>query len=295
MTGPNLEKELPVLVCDPKRKITGFVEKILGEREEHRYNRFEIKRVDDPGKAGDLIVRGSIPQYAAVIYEGSVIKGNVGGIARVRRHDPFVPQLVVSGKGIVPDEEEAPRHILMQAARAGAIYHASTPEELKQNIGKIFYEASQSSFINGKVIKIGGSAFDYDRQVAGDPAMGIYCSLIKQVFGKKQHNPYRKKKEKHMMRRRIIGTVGAGQLGDVVKAWRGKYQYFKENRLGIYRRTQERAITLPAPSENVEILYPELMAEALSTNLKMVHGLFGNDYSSLLNTGQFYFISNRII
>ena len=137
MTGPNLGKELSVLVCDPRGKITGFVEGILGEREEHRYNRLEIKRVDEPGKAGDLIVRGSIPQYAAVIYEGSVIKGNVGGIARVRRHDPFVPQLVVSGKGIVPDEEEAPRHILMQAARAGAIYHASTPEELKQNIGKI--------------------------------------------------------------------------------------------------------------------------------------------------------------
>lgn len=282
MAGVNLNKALPVLVCDPKGEITATVERVLNEKSERRWDRFLIQKEDSPERIGDLIEQGKIPEYAAVIYESSVVKGKVKVIARVRRHDPFMPQVVFCGNEKITSE------YLMQAIRAGVRHLAETDSLFSQEAEKMF--ALHTFGPQGAVVKFGGSAFDYQRSLKNeDYAIGEYCRVIKELFNEKLPDPRRKKKmvtETLFLRRRIVVTVGAGQIGDVVKDWKTTHGGFSSD-------PAEDGVTLRRPDLSVDILFPEFMADALSLNLKMVYAIFGNKFTGRYEPEQFYIITNK--
>lgn len=263
MAKPNLKKELPIILCDPNRSLLLKVGPALSKPRDYRWNNFSVEVVDSMRGVEDLVSRREFPIHAAVIYEGSTIKDHVSTIAKVKRRDPFMPQLIIG---------EVPNEILNHAVRAGVKYFFKGVGDSNKDIDLGLREFLKfgcdifrvcSPLYNGVVIKIGGSAFDYDKQVLADPAIGDCCKSIKEIF--EEENARNTKGE---VRRRIVCTVGAGQIGDVVKEYRRKYD-----------------------SAFVQELTPELMAEALSTNLKMCYGLFGKEASSFVSPDAFYFIN----
>ncbi len=265
MAGPNLNKRLPVLVVDHLGgTLSEHVDNILNAPNDGRWSEFEVKAVYDLKELCNLIERSPVPKCAAVIYKASQIEGNVMKIAQVRRHDPFVPQIIIGGT------DNIKYSVLMQATRAGVLDYATTIDEFAETYAnKIFMIQEKALPPPIAVVKIGGSSFDFDRQVVGSNALGECVQSLTELFRSRWHIPGEKLKRTRP--HRIICTAGAGQVGDVVKDYNRKY----------------------GSVESAANFYPQLIAEALSTNLRMLHGLFGSDNSSLINTGAFYFITKN--
>lgn len=262
MASMNLHKRLPVIVVDhPEGTLSEHVENILNAPTGGRWSRFEVVRVSDIKQIGSIVEYHDIPRYAAVIYKASQVKGNIASIAKVRRHDPFVPQVIIGGTDNIEPS------VLMQATRAGILEYAISIGEFAESYAKNVFKIQETPFpMPAAVFKIGGSALDFDRQVKGSRSLGECVEKLVELFRRRAPIEGQKKRTRP---HRIICTVGAGQLGDVVKDYYRKYNDF----------------------EGATTFYPQLISEALSTNLRMLHGLFGSDNSSLINTGAFYFIS----
>ncbi len=264
--------EARVLICDPYHVIVqGLVRNLhkrFGISEPpnpesilimSKFNSFEHSGVEytfvDDIKVVPKLVKGSTPPYySLIVYETEQAKkdGGAGIIADVRKVDFFLPQMVV-GRGVTAI-------LAGHCARAGALYFAESSSELAEQVSKIFQRPSRLPKL--KVIKIGGSAFDFDRQNKGSYNLQTICQTLSKLHREYDKSGYEK------IANRIIVTAGAGQFGDIIKDQRSKYLF----------------------NPGVVAQYPMAMAEALEANLKSIKPYFGSK-ASLLTTGAFYYIS----
>ncbi|HLD42886.1 MAG TPA: hypothetical protein VJB08_02760 [Candidatus Nanoarchaeia archaeon] len=389
MASLNLSKALPILVVEKGDDLTQCINNILAQKQRSRWNAFDTKRVDSVEEAKKIVGEPDLQQplhWAAVVYDNKQLNGNMSHIARIRRADPFMPQIMVSKGG-----EAITEQLRIQAVNTGVKYSMEGISENAQAFedlaGKLFRVPSPIQ--RGKIIKIGGSALDYDRQREYDPSLAMYCHIISKLAQNQIPNPLSKKQK--MQEHRIICTVGAGQLGEVIKDYQKKYGLWRnkspelsflsgnlvgdeldemftkhktalrkilsgietggiedlrlweisaetyaesveryveedlsrryqegealwtgrvtpitelEDKVKRERQTVRKALHLAKlKQENpwlaefinrryVNSSYPELIAEVLMTNLKMIHGIFTPERSSLIGPGAFYFISN---
>lgn len=262
--------EARVLVCDPDNVILPQIVSIL----HHRFGRgeppsaegitaiaqagtfthqgIEFTVVHDLKSAQTAVTRApTVPYFSLVVYESNAVNkpGSAQVISRINQRDGFLPQMI-AGRGI-----SAP--LAAQCARAGALYFAEHRKEVADQIGKIFKRPQIIPDLT--VVKVGGSAFDFDRQIKLREAINLerLCWILANIH-EKDHA-------------RLIVTVGGGQFGDVIKDNYAKY--------GIRPR--------------VHANYPKLITEALAMNLAMLKSLFPEDSSMRLDPGAFYYINRR--
>ena len=162
-----------------------------------------------------------------------------------------------------------------QFARSGGLYYATSEKIMRDIIvGKIFRK--QMVLTNATVIKIGGSATDYERENRKSKNLRDVCRVLSEIHQEREANP-RKRKEIN----RIITTIGAGQIGNILKDWFDKYKDDEFSR------------------EQVNEEFPKLMANALHTNLQMIQPFFDSTHpqkygkADLYNTGAFYHIGKN--
>ena len=270
--------EARVLVCDPLNEIFPDMLDILGRRfgeGEHipihtqmmlkaglmggfgdfGYRGVEFEFADNLTSVVRKVKSHPAPYYSMVVYESTRVdpQGGPGMIADVRKHDFFMPQLI-SGKGLKMS-------VAAQCARAGALYFAEGGDETRGQLLKIFQKGRRLP--NLTVVKVGGSAFDFDRQVKGSLNLESVCDALVSIHKDR-------KKGRNRIANRIILTVGAGQHGDVVKETRAKYIH----------------------NESVQDSFPKTMAQALQLNLESLKPILGES-AALLNTGAFYYLTEN--
>src|SRR3989338_6084637 len=155
MAGPNLDKLVTVVVCDPQGEIFEGIMNHLSQKHESRYSRLWLERADSIEQIVEAIPKNKPVQYGLVIYEGSVLKDKIGRVSRVHKRDPFMPQMIVPGNNPMDVD------LAMQASRAGVLYYGENDEQIEKYLHDIF--CASRHFREGVVVKIGGSAFDYQR------------------------------------------------------------------------------------------------------------------------------------
>lgn len=264
--------EARVLVCDPDNKILPELPIILHKRFSegeplsiintaimHGFGRFEVGGVEytvvgDMNSIAKEVARNPVPFYSVVVYEAVQVgqEGSAGVIADVNKYDSFMPQMIM-GKRL----EAA---LAARCARAGVLYFVEELSEAQdQIVNKIFRRPVRLP--NLTVVKIGGSAFDFDRQINGSLNLEYVCDILANIHQERDEN-----REKRRVNR-ILLTVGAGQYGDIVKEHTLRYGH----------------------NSDVRKQYPRSMALALQANLENLKPHFG-DKASLLTTGAFYYI-----
>lgn len=266
------ETKAKILVCDPQREITGDIARILFNRFDisnpikdeainimTTSNRFESRGVDftivdTMPEFVDTLTKQPAPSYSLAAYHAPQIKkkGAIGFITDVRKYDFFLPQMII-GEGLRMGQ-------IAQSARAGVHYFSSSIEESKDQLHKIFHSAVRLA--NGTVVKIGGSSFDFDRQVKDMHNLETLCQILIKIHQDRSDS------DKKRRAKRIVVTAGAGQNGDIDKEFNEKYIH----------------------NDVVTGQFPLMMAEDLQLNLKRLKSFFGN-HGSLLNTGAFYYVN----
>lgn len=222
------------------------------------------------GRMRDEVVTRSAPYYSLVVYDGDNLKqeGHPGIIADIRKHDPFLPQMIV-GQGLSMG-------LIGKCDRSGVQYFGETMPEIQGEFGKIFYPGR--SLANLTVVKIGGSAFDFVRQTGRGDTLETVCTVLteihqtreQEVDGKVKKGAFVTKTERLPIQRLIV-TAGAGQHGDVEKD----------------------LLKAHADHEGMKKRYPLAIAEALQQNLNYLKALFGGA-AKLLTTETFYHISRNL-
>lgn len=267
--------EARVLVCDPNNSIFPEIPAMLDKRfgegtppnsfdvaemdgsRKGQYGGVEYTVVDDMATALEKVKDRQSPYYSLVVYESNQVKeecGGIGRIADVRKHDFFLPQMVL-GMGLEVSKAA-------QCARAGALYFAEHTGEAETQINKIFQRPSRLS--NLTVVKIGGSSYDFDRQVKDNFNFEHICRTLSRIHDERGNT------RKTRRVNRMIVTVGAGQHGDIIKEHTAKYHH----------------------NGSVNANYPKAMANALQSNLENLKPLFG-EKAALINTGAFYYIGKH--
>jgi isopentenyl phosphate kinase len=272
------ELEARVLICDPHKKIASQIPEIqpILRIKAHKkppeegivpFTSGNVEYTFTPSMdvaVNDVLERPA-PYYSIVIYCATEARkeGAAGRIADVRKHDFFLPQMVIGG-GIKPTA-------IGHCARGGVHYFAQNIMDAKDQLDKIFMKSKKIP--NLTVVKIGGSAFDFDDDIEDMRNLERVCQTLVDIHKdreywepKKDGSGFKKKRRVN----RMIVTVGAGGHGDVEK--RKKAKYF-----------QNRAV-----QEN----FPKIMAHALELNLNSLKPLIG-DRAALLSTGAFYFIKKH--
>ncbi len=258
---------------------------------------FEITRVRTKDKLKKLIEENRPPYYSAILYDSSMIEEkkkkvwkehfvmdgknkarvrekhyaecNVDIITSIRNRDFFLPQVVIGQVAI---------QTAAAAARAGALYFADDSAELlnieendtadkaprheyeyrqlKTVLSNIFSEPVDMPGL--VVTKIGGSSFDYERQVREGKNLETMCRIFLKMHEEKESG--------------LLLTVGAGQYGDVTKEICRKY----------------------ADNANFEKAFPELIAKNLQMNLELLRQHFGKKATvALFNTGVNYYVREK--
>jgi len=279
MARPNPDAKLRILVCDPGNKILpdlpiilhsrfgkGEPPSILRTRVMHGFERFEMSGVEyiivnDVDDVVKEVKQRLAPYYSLVIYESGYYEsehkkgeGVIGKIADISKHDFFMPQMIIGAS--------LKMGLAAQCARAGVLYFAEDYKEVRAQLNNIFQKPRKIP--NLTVVKIGGSAFDFDRQVKSKLNLEHVCETLVKIHQDREGS--RKKRRVN----RIILTVGAGQYGDIPKDWLQKYGH----------------------NEKVRVQYPKSMAQALQANLENLKPLVG-DLAALLKTGAFYYLTKN--
>jgi len=276
--------EARVLVCDPDNQIFPTLAQIMHERFSEgeppsvesleimrNSKRFEIGKVglvfaDTLKEVVEEVKRtsnpGDPPYYSLVVYEshqmllsdGSPKDGSAGNISKVRKQDSFLPQMI-AGKGTtIP--------LAGQYSRAGALHIAPESDDVRHEIKQIFRRSEVLPDLT--VVKIGGSAFDFDDSPGG-PNLENVCNTFSQIHAEKRGTT--KKREM----KRILVTVGAGRYGDVDKTWLRNHGHL----------------------DRVQSQYPPSIAISLEKNTEQLKTLFGG-VAALITSGAFYYIGKNL-
>jgi len=204
MAAPNPNARLNVLVCDngnpgryssPEYVAANAVDRVLR-------GRIDITRVDDFDSVIREIRTKNSPYYSLFVIAAHHINDSKGGLKlkAIMDFNPYLPE-VIYGKDIT-------RRNLAKGMRRGVRYYAENDEDLRKDTEAIFYAPSH---IKGLVVvKFGGSSFDFDRQYKESSNL---LNAAQAVVDVSKRIPTKKLDP----RQRIIGTVGAGQLGEVIK------------------------------------------------------------------------------
>lgn len=273
--------EARVLVCDPQRDVLGPLGTILHQRfgqSNHSPSPQNMMIVSNDGPfecdgveynvvddLDDVVraVRGHpAPYHSLVVYTDAMVQihGSAGKIAKVAKQDPLLPQLVYGSRLSVP--------LVGQCARAGATYFADTETTLRDLVGKLFYRPEPIEGLT--VVKVGGSAFDFDRDIPN-----TNLDRVAKILSNIHQDGY--SGEHRSNQNRMIVMVGAGQYGLVPKDWLAKY--------GSNPKVQRR--------------YPQAIVEALEANLENLEAHFADadihdlGKPRLLPRGAYYHIENR--
>ena len=276
MARPNTDQGLRLLVCSRKHDIVNYLFNVFndvnGDRQEARChsfktlmkdrpitlngNGFELTWAENDEQLKELIESNAAPYYAAILYDAETVEKNGPKIiAGVRRRDFFVPQIIV---------EPVSSQRMEQATKAGkeSINFAYTEDDIKHTYSNIFLR--DADVPNLTVVKIGGSAFDFDDQVYDGKNIDTLCNILWKI-----HQEEKDDKERSL--NRMLLTVGAGQIGEKIK---NHYKKFGNN-------------------PKVSKAFPELMAKALQLNLEQLYAHFGENEASLLSSGAFYFVGDK--
>ncbi len=238
MTGPQENRKVPVLVVDPTNEIVAMVSQILSAEERKRWNLFDIERIDDPETVRERIKKGGMPGYAAVFYEEGIIERSGRLIDNITNRAPFLPQVVIRGN------KQATQDAISRATSESGAFHAITKDALEKIVREQFLRPSL--FQNGTVIKIGGSALDYQQELeTGGIALETYAGILASIH----------EEGKKGQRRRIICTVGAGPRGNIAKKERRDYPH----------------------NSYIQDRFPMNMAEALAKNIELMYNLIRVD------------------
>lgn len=310
--------EARILVCDPLQRImhgSEFQRQLFehfggtrGSSEQTLLRAIFGEETDDPisvthastlEEVKAYIKLQPAPYYSLVIYDPTLLReeGSAQIVAAVHKHDPLLPQMIVSPSldevvlrvvthvnrrivkgdssvdegsiGSIVRESMISAELAGTCARAGILYYASNPHEFRENIaGKIFRRQRRLPHLT--VVKVGGSAFDYDRQNRVGNNLRNVCRILSKIHQERAPNPRNRDQVN-----RILVTVGAGQFGDAVKDWYKKY----------------------GDDPRVAALFPQMIADALDTNLQMMRPHFDFDHPDgygkpqVLGTGAYYYIN----
>ena len=276
----DLKLEARVLVCDLERAVLHELPQIFHERfgegelqpathsnlvdraSKFNVGEVEFTVVDRIEEVVELMKVAQHPYYSLIIYDSDVVKntnGSAGMIAYIAKRDFFMPQMFV-GSGI---DASLAGHC-SRACSPGPIYFAGSTAEVRDWVKKIFRKGHKLP--NLTVVKMGGSAFDYDRQYKTSLNLEYACQILEKIHKERVGSI----KSGNRKVNRIIGMVGSGQYGEIPKDNLRKY--------GHNYRVVER--------------YPQSMAEAIQANLKSVSLHFGDDAVAVLSTGAFYYIGD---
>lgn len=257
MATPNPNAKLRVLVCDNgiadeharyaarDHYAANAIDRVMGRK-------VEITRVDDLNHAQHLVFSNPRTHYALVVYAGHHINHQAGGMAiqRIENYNPYLPQIIFG---------HIDRRSLSKGMRRGVRYYAPEIRDLEYELGRIFKEPDEP-IKNLTVVKKGGSGFDYDRFNRGIGYLQIAADTLLSI---KREVPLKRDQPK----KRVIMTVGAGQVGNVVKDFVGNHPAGKKD-LGL------------------------AIARALELNLQKLSWLFPEGSFNLLRSEDFYFIKN---
>ncbi len=269
MAGPNYDRKLPLVICDPNREITQFVQNTLAIEQPRRYNSFEYLQIDTIEQVGNSIPPGSIPKYAAVFYSVAAVRAGCADLARVRTRDRLMPQFIVD------QQRQLPETLLNDAIQRKVRGYVITEDGLIQESMKVF--AVMPRLDDGAVLKSGGSGDDYQRFVSRNPNLrepGImdYCAILIDLYTQKG---------KGASPPTILITFGAGQAGEVIKDWARagiKYEHDIPERASFFRSRTYKALD----DSNIGKLYPQQIFRALDLNLNKAFSFFGSHYAKVI-------------
>lgn len=258
MTAASSSLEARVLVCDPRNRITPQLSLLLYERFPQRGgDAVEITRVNQKDDISSAVKGHDAPYYSVVIYEASI--ANEQGIARVAEtisgHDRFLPQMVF-GEDMDVDQ-------IGKCTRAGIAYFARSDTVGREELGKMFRRPEEIPGLT--IVKVGGSAFDYNRQI-DNGSVRLVCDILARIHGEPPAT-------KHSPKKRMIVTAGTGQFGDVVK--------------------DALATRFAGASIQARIQYPLSMVQAMEANLGLLNSSFPLGSAALLDTSQFFHINRQ--
>lgn len=258
MTAASSALEARVLVCDPKNEIFSQLSLLLYERFPQRSgDAVEITRVDQKNNIPITVKSHEAPYYSLVVYAASV--ANEQGIARVAEtvssYDRFLPQMVF-GKDLDLDQ-------VGECTRAGIAYFARSDAVGREELGKMFRQPEEIPGLT--IVKVGGSAFDYNRHVDNGSVRRV-CEILARMHAEPLV-------AKQKLKKRMIITAGAGQFGDVVKET-------------LWARFAGESI-------RAKQQYPLSMVQAMEANLGLLDSYFPSERALLLDTSQFFHINRH--